>query len=197
MMYKKELIELLKEKRISEQIVRAFKKIKREAFVPAQYKQYAYEDCAIPIGLGATISQPSTIAFMLDLLELKRGQKALEIGSGSGYVLALIEKITKFKTYGIEIIKELAKISQRTLKNNKNITIINKSGEGGLPVHAPYDRILTSASADKIPIHLLSQLKENGIIVASVQYSIIKLKKNKGKITKEEFPGFAFVPMRK
>ena len=106
-------------------------------------------------------------------------------------------KITPQDIKTLSDIKKLPLMDKEVLKNNKNITILNCSGKNGLSQYAPFDRILTSASADKIPIHLLSQLKENGIIVASVQYSIIKLKKNKGKITKEEFPGFAFVPMRK
>ncbi|MEK6824994.1 MAG: protein-L-isoaspartate O-methyltransferase [Nanoarchaeota archaeon] len=195
-MDKKELVELLRERRISEQTLGAFKKVKREAFVQEDYRKYSYEDRALPIAHGATISQPSTIAFMLDLLELKPNLSVLEIGSGSGYVLALIDAITSSKVYGVEIIKELARSSQRVLEHNKNIIIINKSGSRGLPEHAPYDRILISASACRVPLYLLNQLKDGGIIVASVRNSIIKLKKNKDRIKKEEFPGFAFVPLQ-
>ena len=185
-------------------IIKAFEYIKREDFIPKEYKKYAYEDTPIPIHeTGATISQPYTIAFMLDKLELKPNseQKTLEIGSGSGYVLALIEKITKGKTYGVEIIKHLADKSKKLLKDNKNIIIIHKSGIKGLSRHAPYDRILVSASIKdkKVLDVLVKQLKNNGIIVASVGYSVIKIKKQeiKGKIKIEtrEFPGFVFVPL--
>ena len=194
-MDKKSLIICLKSKRFEKNIIDVFKKIPREDFIPKELKAQAYEDTALPIGHGATISQPYTIAFMLNLLELKKGQKILEIGSGSGYVLAILESITKGKIYGVEIIKELADSSKKTLKNYKNIKIINQSAKIGLPKFAPYDRILISASANEVPYHLIQQLKENGIIVSSVKNSIVKIKKSKDKITTEEFPGFVFVPL--
>ncbi len=199
-MNKEQLIQYLKKQSFPEQIIKAFEKIKREDFVPENYKEHAYEDAPIPVGYGATTSQPYTIAFMLNLLELKKdkNQKILEIGSGSGYVLALLEEITKAKIYGVEIIKELAESSQEILKKYKNITIINKSGKNGLPENAPYDRILISAACQDLETarKLTSQLKDNGIIVASVKYSVFKIKKQNGKITTQEFPGFAFVPLQ-
>ncbi len=194
-MNKEELIDILKARGFSYPILEAFRKIKREDFISSSLEKHAYEDVALPLISNATISQPYTIAFMLDLLDLKKGLKVLEIGSGSGYVLALIENIIKSKVYGVEIIPELAESSQKLLKKNKNIIIISKSGRNGLPEHAPYDRILVSASADKVPASLISQLKDDGIIVSSVQDSIVKIKKFKDKIKTQEFPGFAFVPL--
>ena len=201
-MNKPQLMSHLRKQGFSENIVKAFEKVKREEFVLPEHKAYTYEDNPLPIGFGATISQPYTIAFMLDKLELEKNPKlkVLEIGSGSGYVLALLKEITKGKIYGVEIIKELVDKSKETLKklNYKNIKVINKSGFKGLPENAPYDRILVSAACSNLETakNLVSQLKENGIIVASVKWSVFKIKKEKGEITEvKEFPGFAFVPL--
>ncbi len=198
-MEKPELIESLKRKDFTEEIVRAFEKVKREDFVPQYLKAYAYEDMALPTEVGSTISQPQTIAFMLSLLNLKQNQKILEIGSGSGYVLALISEIIKNgKIYGLEINQSLAVKSKKLLANDSNINIINKSGFQGLPEFAPYDRILISASCNdiKIPLNFLQQLKDPGILVAPVQSSIFQITKSEGQIQKKEFKGFAFVPLR-
>jgi len=196
-MNKSQLLEHLERQGFPKHILKAFEKIKREDFIPEDYKEHAYDDNPIPLGYGATTSQPYTIAFMLDKLELKenKNQKILEIGSGSGYVLALLQEITKGKIYGVEIIKALADQSKKVLKNNKNIKIIHKSGKNGSPENTPYDKILISASCSEIPKHLTKQLKDNGIIVASVQHSLVKIKKQKDKVEIKEFPGFVFVPL--
>jgi protein-L-isoaspartate(D-aspartate) O-methyltransferase len=174
----------------------AFKKIERKKFISKEFHMHAYEDSPLPIGAGQTISQPHTIAFMLDLLELKDNQKILEVGSGSGYVLALISKISKnSQIYGIERIKGLADKSKRALKNEKNIEIIHGDGSRGLPKASPLDRILTSAAADELPQKLIKQLKIGGILVAPVRNSIVYLKKTKTKNKILEFPGFRFVPL--
>ncbi|MBI2452444.1 protein-L-isoaspartate O-methyltransferase [Candidatus Pacearchaeota archaeon] len=191
-MEKQQLLNYLKNY-FPEEIIKAFKKVPRENFLPENLKDLAYEDTALPLGYGATISQPYTIAFMLSLLELKKGQKILEIGSGCGYVLALLAEITKSKIYGIEIIKPLAEQSKKTLKKYKNIKVFCKNGFSGFPEKAPFDRILVSASANTFPEHLYSQLKPNGIIVVPVRDSIFQIKKQNGKIKIKEFPGFVFV----
>ena len=199
-MKKKELIKSLKAQNFCPEIIEAFKKVKRENFMPENLQYLAYEDIALPLESGATISQPYTIAFMLDLLELKqsKNQKILEIGSGSGYLLALISTIIgKGKIYGIEIIDSLAKKSKEILKKDKKILIYNMDGSNGLPDKAPFDRIIVSASADKIPEHLYNQLKDSGVLVAPVRGSIFKIKKENSKIRIQEFPGFVFVPLKK
>ncbi len=227
-MNKKQLIRHLKEQSFSENILNAFKKVKREDFIPEEFKESAYEDIPLPIGFGQTISQPYTIAFMLNLLELdkldkklktintqklkavKREKsserdsdnkiinniKILEIGSGSGYVLALINEISKnSKIYGVERIKELAENSKKVLKDKKNIKIICGDGSKGLKEYAPYDRILISASADKFPDDIYYQLNDNGIIVCVVGNSIYQIKKKGLRLEKKEYPGFIFVPL--
>ena len=195
-MNKKELLEHLKLRGFKEEVLNAFKKVKRENYLHKALKPYAYEDNALPLGEGATLSQPYTIALMLSLLELKDNQKILEIGSGSGYVLDLISQmIKKGKIYGIEIKKSLAEDSKKVLSKNKKVTILNKDGSYGLESHAPYDRIILSAASDEIPEHLYSQLKDDGIIVAPVKRSIFQIKKHKNNISIKESPGFVFIPL--
>lgn len=199
---KNALLAKLKSGGLPDEILNAFAKVKRESFIPDTLASYAYEDIALPLNDGTTVSQPSTIALMLKLLELspnKENQKVLEIGSGSGYVLALISEIIKEgKVYGLEIQEKMAIKAKKVLSDYKNIKIINRSGLKGLPEEAPFDRILISASCpDKeVPYSLLSQLKYNGIIVTPVQQSIFQIRKENNKLTENEFPGFAFVPFK-
>ena len=199
-MDKEELIQSLRSKNFPENILDAFSKVKRENFIPKILKSKAYEDRALPIGKSQTISQPYTIATMLNLLDLKKGQKVLEIGSGCGYVLALISKIVgeKGKVYGIEIVKSLAEKSKLNLKDYKNIKVYNKDGRKPLE-EAPYHRIIISAACREIPKEILNQLKDKALIVAPVgpRYAqslvVIQRIKNNFKI-KKELPGFIFVP---
>jgi len=197
MQTKPQLLKLLERRKYSPKIISAFEKVKRENFIPRSLKQHAYEDLPLSLGYSrATISQPSVIAFMLKLLELKDNQKILEIGSGSGYVLALINELSKkSKIYGIERIEELVEKSSDILKSKKNIKIIYGNGSKILKKYAPYDRILISASADNIPKHLYTQLKDNGIMVCPVQNSIYQIKRKKLRIEEKEFYGFIFVPL--
>ncbi len=177
------------EKNFSKEIVAAFSKVKREDFVEEKYKQYAYEDRPLPIGDNATISQPTTIAFMLDLLDLKNNQKILEIGSGCGYVLELMSYLSLNSIiYGIEINEDVFFQSKKIIKKN-NIHLINDSGINGLKAAAPFDRILVSAAFFDEPIHLLDQLTDDGILVVPVGNYIYKYNQKK----KETYYGFAFV----
>jgi len=194
---KEKLLISLKNQGYSDEIIKAFAKIDREFFVQDKVKIYSYDDIAIPLDDGSTISQPSTIAFTLSLLEPKQGQSILEIGSGSGYVLALISEIVKNgKIYGLEINQNLAIKSKKLLEKNLNIEILNRSGLEGLPEQAPFDRILISASCPDrgIPYSLLSQLRDPGIIIAPVGTSLLKIRKINKIVSEEEFPGFSFVP---
>ena len=196
------LLKDLKQHGFSKQILSAFEKIKREDFIPENLKERAYEDAALPLEFGQTISQPYTIATMLSLLELKPGFKVLEIGSGCGYVLALISKIVgkNGKVFGIEIIKSLFDSSRKNLKNCENVKIYAGDGKSGLSKYAPFDRILISATSNEIPKKLIRQLKEKGIIVAPLgnryEQSLMAFEKiNRGLQLKKEIPGFIFVPL--
>ena len=200
-MNKSQLLDSLKREGISRKVLDAFSKVKREDFVPEFLKEKVYEDIPLPIGKEQTISQPYTIAIMLDLLDLKKSQKVLELGSGSGYVLALISNLVgdKGKVYGVERIKELANKSKVILKQIKNISVYNQDGKKGLKEKAPFDRILISAACETIPRASLSQLKNKGLLIAPVghryEQSLVIIQRigNEFKI-KKKIPGFVFVP---
>lgn len=200
-MNKVQLLQHLKRQDFPKKILDAFSKVKRENFVPEDLESRAYEDRALPIGKGQTISQPYTIATMLNLLDLKKDQKVLEIGSGCGYVLALISKIigNKGKVFGVEIVKELAEKSKENLKGYKNVGVYRRDGRKGLEEKSPFDRIIISAACGEIPKKILNQLKDKGIAVAPVGpqhwQSLVAIQRQKDDFKiKEKLPGFVFVP---
>ncbi|MCH7902208.1 protein-L-isoaspartate(D-aspartate) O-methyltransferase [archaeon] len=190
----------------STEIKKAFLNVKRENFLPEANKVHAYSDNAISIGLGQTISQPSTIAVMLELLKVEKGMKVLEIGSGYGYVQALLSNLAgeKGMVYGIEYLDELAEQSKKNLEKEgiKNCEIQTGDGSLGLEEKAPFDRIIFSCACPFIPKPVFDQLKEKGKIVAPTgdQYSqvIEIMTKFNGKPVKEHYQGasFVFVPLR-
>jgi protein-L-isoaspartate(D-aspartate) O-methyltransferase len=198
-MDKDELIRSLKSKGFHERIINAFEKVKRENFLPENFKKLAYEDIALPISKDQTMSQPSTIALALSLLKLKENQKVLEVGSGCGYVLALMSEIVgeKGKVYGVEIVESLAKRSIDDLKEYNNITVYNRNGKVKSE-EAPFNRILISAAVEEVPKEILEQLEENGILVAPIgpgsmqTLTLIRRTKDKFDVEKE-IPGFIFV----
>lgn len=192
------LLHHLKQQGFNERIVKAFATVKRERFVPAELKAHAYDDIALSLGIGSsTISQPYTLAFMLQLLEVKDKQKILEIGSGCGYVLALLSVLAPHGSIiGVEIEKELVKRAQESLKGIKNTEVIAGNGFHGLPGKAPFERILLSAAAQETPRHLLMQLTEDGIIVSPVGTRMVQLKKKGKEVSEKSFYAFAFVPLR-
>jgi len=195
-MDKEQLTQRLKEKKFPDKIVAAFSTVDREKFFPKKLRKFAYNDEAYPLGGGATISQPSTIAFMFSLLEIKDGQKILEVGSGSGYVLELLSEISGgSKIYGVEIIDKLIKSSRKSLSSRGNIQIFKALEVLGLPEKKPFDRILVSAAGTEISRELIGQLIDGGIMVCPVYNSIIKAVKTGDEITIQEFPGFVFVPL--
>ncbi|HLC36462.1 MAG TPA: protein-L-isoaspartate(D-aspartate) O-methyltransferase [archaeon] len=205
---RKNLVEFMKsiESIKSREVEHAFLKTAREEFLPENLKEYAYADNAFPIGFNQTISQPSTIAIMLELLSVKKNQKVLEVGSGSGYVLALLSDLVgeKGKVFGVEIIPELAEISKKHLNKLKikNAQVVQGDGSIGLKKAAPFDRILFSAAAPAVPEELIEQLNENGKIVGPTgdmfSQDLIIIEKVNGKINKKIHPvmKFMFVPMQ-
>ncbi len=187
----------------NKKLIDAFKKVPREEFVLKEYKDEAYDDNALPIIKGQTISQPTTIMIMLEALELKEGLKVLEIGAGSGYNCALISEIIGKKgiSYSVEIIKEVADFARDNIKklNIKNVQIINADGSEGYKKEAPYDRIIVTAACPKIPEPLIKQLKDDGVLVAPVgKYSqeMNKVKKKDGKLIMENLGSFVFVELK-
>ncbi len=195
-MDKQELLRHLQKEGFSKRVVQAFDRVKREDFVPEGYERYAYEDAALPIGYGPTISQPSTIAFMLDLLDPQDEQKILEIGCGCGYVLALLSVLCPHaRIYGTERIKNLAQGAKKRLKKYKNVKVYHTPEGVGTPKKKPFDRILVSASAYNIPYYLVEQLRDRGIVVCPVRKSIMKFQRKGDKVEKEDHYGFSFVPL--
>lgn len=185
------------------EVIGAFKKIERADFVLEELKSSAYLDGALPIGYGQTISQPLVVAFMLEILELKKGDKILEIGAGSGWQTALIANIIgkRGKIYSIERIPELydfAKnnISKYNFLEKGIVKLILGDGSKGYKEESPYDKIISGASADEIPEAWLAQLKINGRVVAPIKNSIFAFDKtSKNKFRKKEYFGFSFVPL--
>jgi protein-L-isoaspartate(D-aspartate) O-methyltransferase len=197
-MEKIDLIESLRKRGFSLEIIKAFEEVKREEFILPEYRQFAYSDESLPIQGGQFISQPFAIAFMLDLLHLEDKKKILEVGSGSGYALALISRICpNSKIYGIERLKELQELSVDRLKSYGNAMIFHGDGTKGYKTQSPYDRILVSAFGEGVPTELLRQLADGGVMVIPIKDSIYKLTKRDNEITKEEYPGFKFVPLKK
>ena len=187
----------------SDSIIDAFSKVNRVEFVTDDMESQADVDVALPIGYGQTISQPLTVAFMLELLDPRAGQIILDVGMGSGWTTALLAEIVgkAGKVIAVERIKELME------RGKKNVDKYNYVGRGiaefyladgsrGLPQKAPFDRILVSASSPSIPQPLKDQLKIGGKMVLPVRNSIFYLeKKSEQEFFQEEFPGFSFVPL--
>lgn len=183
-------------------ISQAFERIDRKNFVREGERNFAYENSALPIGYGQTISQPLVVAFMLELLEPKRGEKILDVGCGSGWQTALLADIvgTKGKIMAIERIPELVEMAQKNLSKYKRlmgrIEIALQDGSQGFEREAPFDKIIAAASAKQIPNKWKEQIKQGGIIVAPIGESIIRLQKTGEKtFEKKGFYGFRFVPL--
>ena len=181
-------------------IIDAFRTIDRKYFVPDELVEDAYIDAPLPIGNKQTISQPSTVAFMLERLDPKDGNTVLDIGSGSGWTTALLCYIVgeKGSVIGVERVDTLVEQGKHNLSKFRfnSHCHIEKAGEKlGLP-GKQFDRLLVSASAEKIPEELFSQLKIGGILVIPIGESIFKFTKvSETQIDKEEFYGFVFVPL--
>jgi len=196
-----ELVKYLKSTGVlkSPQIVRAFEKIDRADFVREDFVDDTYGDYPLPIGLGQTISQPTTVAFMLELLEPKEGEKILDVGTGSGWTAALLGVIVgrSGRVLGTELVPELVEFGRANLLKCgiPNVRILQAGKTLGLPGEELFDRILVSASAEKPPRELINQLKIGGVMVVPILNSIWRITKMSKEIKKEEFPGFVFVPL--
>lgn len=200
-----ELINHLKKSGVlkSKSIINAFLAIDRKRFILDEYLDQAYNDCPLPIGYGQTISQPFTVAFMLELLELKEGQRVLDVGSGSGWTTSLLAEIVGEggKVYGIEIIPEIFEFGKKNIAKYNflekgRVEVFLGDGSKGLAEKAPFDRILVSAAMQKeIPPNLINQLTDNGILVIPDNDGIWKVIKEKNKVRKNYFPGFVFVKL--
>ena len=181
-------------------VLNAMRKVPRHLFMPKYMRHDAYEDMALPIGEGRTISQPYMVASMTELLELRGDEKVLEIGTGSGYQAAILAELAK-EVYTIERIPSLADEARQRLKElgYKNVFVFVGDGTKGLEEKAPFDRIIITAAAPDMPEPLKNQLKEDGIIVAPVgerfSQTLIRLRKEKGNFIEEYHFPCVFVPL--
>ena len=198
---RKILIAKLKEMGINDEaILEAFDAVPRHYFLDLVFDAQAYQNMAFQIGSGQTISHPFTVAFQTQLLELKKGMKVLEIGTGSGFQTCILCKLGA-KVFSIERHKELHKKAKTIIDYFKfSARLFFGDGYKGNKTYGPYDRILVTCGAPEVPAELLAQLKPGGIMVIPVgdgkEQKMIKLKKDsEGKVNEEEFGTFKFVPM--
>ena len=182
-------------------LIEALLRIDRRDFVLPEYQVQAYKDYPLPIGSEQTISQPYTVAFMLELLQPIKGEKILDVGSGSAWTTALLAYVVgrKGKVYGTEMISDLVRFGQENLAKYHSLQVEvcqAKKGSLGLPDNAPFDRILVSAAGKEIPQKLLSQLKEDGVMVLPVENTVVRIQKKPGREPDmQRFLGFVFVPL--
>jgi protein-L-isoaspartate(D-aspartate) O-methyltransferase len=180
----------------------AIRKAPRHNFVPESLKDQAYENTPIPIIEKQTISQPSVVSRMTEWLDLKEGQKVLEIGSGSGWQSAILANIVgNGKIFTVERHAKLASFAKKNLEKLgiKNVTIIHGDGSLGLPEKSPFDRIMITAACKKVPDILLHQLALDGLLIAPVGgdiQSLILLRKTiEGFVEIKNQKGYVFVPL--
>ncbi len=182
----------------SEHIIDAFSHVDRADFIQ-NYTHEAYYDCPLPIGEFQTISQPTTVAMMFEMLSPKEGDTILDIGSGSGWTTALLSYIVKDtgSVIGLERLDQLVELGRKNLQkyNFKNTKILKASNKLGIPDQR-FDKILVSAAAEKIPYGLTKQLKSGGKLVIPVSNSIYEITKEENdKLKTIEHYGFVFVPL--
>ncbi len=200
---RKKLVDLLKTKGINNlKVLEAINSIPRHEFLDSSFLEYAYQDQAFPIGSGQTISQPYTVAFQTQLLDIKKGDKVLEVGTGSGYQATVLAEVGA-KVFTIERQKKLYDKTKKLLLKLKYPRIKTFYGDGykGLPTYGPFDKIIVTAGAPFIPEDLLKQLKIGGKLVIPVdidsntQEMICVTRKSEDNFEHKEFGKFRFVPL--
>lgn len=200
-----QLVELLRSKDISDEaVLSAINEVPRHVFLDSSFVELAYQDMAFPIGSGQTISQPSTVAFQTQLLSLAKGMKVLEIGTGSGYQACVLAAMGA-KVFSIERQRNLYFKTKEILEQLPfRVKTFLGDGFEGLPTYAPFDRVIITAGAPKIPEVLVEQMKTGGIMVIPMDNAVgegqtmLKITKmDDGSLKKEEFGDFKFVPMLK
>lgn len=184
---------------LDERVLEAIGKVPRHVFFDDALLSHAYEDKAFPIGEGQTISQPYTVAFQTEKLELKPGEKVLEIGTGSGYQAAVLVAMGA-KVYTIEFQRKLYEKTKEFLPQlGYNPFFFFGDGSKGIPAKAPYNKIIVTAGAPVVPTALTEQLAEGGIMIIPVgdreKQKMLKITKKNGNLIKEEYDNFAFVPL--
>jgi len=182
-------------------VLAAIERVPRELFVPESFADQAYENTALPIGMGQTISQPSVVAFMTQALGLTDRMKVLEVGTGSGYQAAILSKLAR-RVYTIERHKGLLREAEKRFAELKLRNVVTKLGDGskGWPEQAPFERILVTAAATEIPQPLIDQLAIGGVLVGPFgkqggDQNLIRLTRTESGTTQETLWAVRFVPL--
>jgi len=189
------------------EVLKAIGRVKRDLFVKNEFKKYAYDNIALPLSSNQTISQPFTVAFMTELLDIKEGDKILEVGTGSGYQSAVLKELGA-DVYSIERISELYELAKEKLFSlNYEVHLKNDDGTKGWTEFAPFDKIIVTAGSPKVPRQLLEQLSIDGLMVIPVGdealQELVLIKKvecddenDKGvRYKSKKFRDFKFVPL--
>jgi protein-L-isoaspartate(D-aspartate) O-methyltransferase len=183
-----------------ERLLAAMGRVPRHEFVDPRYRDQAYEDHPLPIGAGQTVSQPYIVALMLERLDLQPSSRVLEIGTGSGYLTALLAELAE-QVYSIERHAQLAHQAEETLSRLNVTNVVVRVGDGskGLPEYAPYDAIIVSAAASQVPPALFEQLQEGGRMIIPVgppeAQELQLVRKREGKPLISVLEGCRFVPL--
>ena len=186
--------------RLDRRVLGALRSVPRHEFVPGEVSRLAYADRPLPIGHGQTISQPFIVALMTHLLEVKPGDRVLEIGTGSGYQAAVLSLLAR-EVYSVEIVEALGKSAAETLARLRYANVATRIGDGyqGWPEHAPYDGIMVTAAPDHVPPALVAQLKPGGRLVIPVgamfQDLMVIAKTADGTATSRRIIPVRFVPL--
>jgi protein-L-isoaspartate(D-aspartate) O-methyltransferase len=196
------LIETLRAQGIDDaRVLGAMNRIPRELFTPEAFSDQAYEDTALPIGSGQTLSQPSVVGFMTQALHVDARMKVLEIGTGSGYQTAILARLCR-RVYSIERYRSLLDQAQKIIKflNIYNVTAKLADGSKGWPEQAPFDRILVTAAAPIWPPALMEQLSVGGIMIAPIglhpsEQQLMRLTRGEKEYVQETFMPVRFVPL--
>lgn len=196
------LVEQMREQGIRDpRVLAAVTAVPRHAFVPEAVRRRAYEDTALPIGYGQTISQPSLQALYLEVLEIGPGDRVLEVGAGSGYQTALLAELSA-NVYAVERIPELTQRAREVLDDlgYRNIALVTKDGTTGWSKYAPYDAVLVAAAAPGVPDALVEQLSDRGRLLIPVgdrhhQRLTLVRKMEGGGVEQETVTGCVFVPL--
>ncbi|OGS04083.1 MAG: protein-L-isoaspartate O-methyltransferase [Elusimicrobia bacterium RIFCSPLOWO2_02_FULL_61_11] len=181
-------------------VLKAMREVPRHEFVPEKYREDAYKDHPLPIGYGQTISQPYIVAYMSQALELKPGDKVLEIGTGSGYQAAVLALLAG-EVFSVEIICDLERGARKTLDRLGYSSVHTRCADGykGWPEEAPFDAIMVTAAPERVPQPLLDQLKPGGRLVMPVgshfNQELILIRKTDKGLLKESLLSVIFVPM--
>lgn len=188
-----------------QRVLSAIERTPRELFVDEPFQATAYENIALPIACGQTISQPYIVAYMTEMLEVESRHRVLEVGTGSGYQAAVLAPLCRM-VYTVERHRSLLKVAEgrfRTLSLH-NIVVRHGDGSAGWPEQAPFDRILLTAAVSEVPPRLLEQLKPDGILVAPlsgpdaferISQHLVKVVRTRGGVTRQDLIAVAFVPM--